>query len=343
MTNPIVSGLTAPTSVGNVALSAAQALINGAIETEINTSGDLTVHITTLSGDDPSVYNPVYVAFRNATLSTGNYVLRAITAAMSIRVPSGNKLGTSNGVPFRFWVLIADDGGTLRLALVNCYKDTHTILKLPEGGLLSSSAISGSGSEQVVYSETAFTSKPFRRVAYLTWEAGLTTAGDYSDDPDVIHMVRYGSPGPGDVVNEWVKQQAAYNSGTATINLDDSIPEAGEGNELMSVPTTTTSTANVLEHEALINCSYSVASPLIGFLSIAAGNAFACGWADCPAADTLCQIHLMHRHLNTLGGSEYECHAGGSNAGTFYFNGYGGSRKLGGVLTSFYRVRELMG
>src|SRR4030067_133190 len=53
----------------------------------------LTVALKTKALADPSAGSPVDIAFRNITVTTGNYVTRSIVAAASIVVPRGAALG----------------------------------------------------------------------------------------------------------------------------------------------------------------------------------------------------------------------------------------------------------
>src|SRR5258706_7973472 len=100
-------------------LGPAIGMINGTLVASVAGSA-LTIAIKTLAGTDPSATDPVYVAFRNATLATGDYNILAITAATSLVISSGSTVGATNNVAFRLWIVGFNDAGTFRLGAVNC-------------------------------------------------------------------------------------------------------------------------------------------------------------------------------------------------------------------------------
>lgn len=53
------------------------------------------------------------------TLTTGNYVRRRVTSALSITVPSGQAIGAPSGQGFAFYLEAIDNGGTVELAVFN--------------------------------------------------------------------------------------------------------------------------------------------------------------------------------------------------------------------------------
>jgi hypothetical protein len=95
-------------------------MINGTIKASV-ASNALTLAIKTLAGADPSAGDPVWFAFRDATAANGDYSIIETTAALSVTLPAGSTLGFSNATPGRIWVAAVNNGGTVSLAVINCY------------------------------------------------------------------------------------------------------------------------------------------------------------------------------------------------------------------------------
>jgi hypothetical protein len=192
--------------------------VNGTIVASV-AGNALTVAIKTLAGNDPSANDPVYIFFRNATAATGDYVKRTLTAATSIVISSGSTLGTANSTPFRLRLVAFDDGGTVRLGLVNTLSGT-TIMPLRDDMLLSSTAEGGAGatdSPQVIYTGTAVTTKAQRMLGYLDWSSGLATAGAWSGGPSKIQLHGPGVALPGQIVQSVVATSSTHdNTGTTS-------------------------------------------------------------------------------------------------------------------------------
>jgi len=131
--------------------------------------------------------NPTRLDFRSATLSSGTINTRYIQSAVSLTVPSGATLGTSNGIESKLTVIALDNAGTIELAIINL--STGTILD--EAALLSTTVLdTSSDSADVAYSTTARTNLPFRVVGYVT--STQATAGTWASSPSIISGV---SPG----------------------------------------------------------------------------------------------------------------------------------------------------
>ena len=210
-------------------------IINGTI-TESNGSNAVTFSVKTLAGNDPSATDPVLVAFRNSTAGNGNYVYRTITSALSLTVSSGSTLGTSNGVPCRLWLVIFDDGGTLRLGVINC-KSGSNIYPLGQSPRVSSTAEGGAGaadSAHVFYTGTAVTTKAYTILGYVDYLSGLATAGSWNVSPDTIQLFGDGIPLPGAVVQSrttTTTTTTAINSTTkAATSLADTITRVSAAN-----------------------------------------------------------------------------------------------------------------
>lgn len=191
-----------PASVASaVQLGSNIVMTNGTLVASV-TGNAVTVALKTLAGANPSTADPVMIAFRDSTLTSGAPVVITITAATSATMSSGSTGGASNATPFRFWVVAFNDAGTVRLGIVNCSTSTQ-IYPLNEGVLASSTAEGGAGaadSPGVIYTGVAVTSKAFRILGYMDWGSGLTTAGTYATAPTEVQLFGPGIKRPGEVV-----------------------------------------------------------------------------------------------------------------------------------------------
>jgi hypothetical protein len=180
------------------------AVINGTI-VESHTGNAVTFALKTLAGTDPSASDPVLLAFRNSTVATGNYVYRTVTAALSLTLSSGSKIGAVDTVPFKVWIVLFDDGGTIKLGAINCVSGSN-IYPLGQVPLASTTAddnLGGSDAAQTFYSKNgvaAVSSKAYVIVAYASYESGLSTAGSWAASPTRIQLYGAGVPLPGQVV-----------------------------------------------------------------------------------------------------------------------------------------------
>lgn len=125
--------------------------------------------------------NPCLLDFRSATLTVGVPNVRAVPAALSLVVPSGATLGTTNAVAARLILLAIDNAGTIELAIVNQAGG----VKLDESGLVSTTTISaGATSASTIYSTTGRTNVPYRVVGFV--DITETTAGTWATAPTVV-------------------------------------------------------------------------------------------------------------------------------------------------------------
>jgi hypothetical protein len=157
-------------------------LSNGKIVASVAANA-LTVAVKSAAGNDPGTSDPniIFTALPNATVSNGSYQVRQITAALSLVISSGSTLDAANNAPFRLWVLLIDDGGTLRLGIIKCTDVNRYIIYPISGSIISATSEGGAGaadSSGVVYANATVTSKPFRILGYLEWSSGLATAGN---------------------------------------------------------------------------------------------------------------------------------------------------------------------
>lgn len=329
------------------ALGYADGLVNGCLAASV-AGNALTVAVKTKAGADPSAADPVLIVFRNAAAGTGDYTVLSLTAALSLVVSSGSTLGASNGAPFRLWIVALNDGATVRLGAVNC-RTSAGVIPLPESALQSATAEGGAGaadSAGVIYAGAAVASKPMRLLGFMTWEAGLTTAGAWDAAPSVVQMLGPGVRRPGDVVQTIVMSTNAVATGTATIPNDDTIPQSGEGTQFLSGSITPTSKANELIHENAIGYAANITAAWViaALFQDSDANAIASNHTYVhPTANAAIPVPILHRMLaGTTAAITFKLRAGLSAAGTLTFCGVNGARFLGGSKTVGHVIREIM-
>jgi hypothetical protein len=320
-------------------------LANGKLVTTVAANA-LTIAVKTVAGNDPSATDPVYVAFRNASVATGNYVIRTITAALSLVISSGSTLGAADGVPFRIWIVLFDDGGTVRIGVEKCFNGL-IIFPLPEQGVASSTAEGGSGgadSNGVIYTNAAVTNKAFRIIGWIEWLSGLTTAGTWAAAPDVIQMFSPGSKRPGDVIALKTNSFAGYTSTSAVIPLDNTAPQDSEGLSILSTTITPTSPSNALVVESGANLARGTAgTAIMAVFRNGTANAKLVATAS-VAADSPSTIRsdITEKSL-TVSTITYDQRCGPGVGGTVYVGGISSGQLFNGFWFNYLNITELMG
>lgn len=181
-------------------------LKNGKI-VESHAASAATFAIKGLDGNDPSASNPV-----TAIMPDGTIV--ALTAALSLTIPSTATMGATNGNhPFRLWFILINDSGTLRLGVRNC-SDASGIYGFPGHGVITTSGAPGS-SVGVTYSGTAVTNGTFIIIGSADYTAGLATAGTWNTSPSSPNLLGVGLAKPGDMVQKKVGSSTAADGPTA--------------------------------------------------------------------------------------------------------------------------------
>ena len=321
-------------------------LVNGTLSVTVAANA-ITIAVKTLAGADPSASDPVYVVFRNVTATTGNYVVRTLTAALTMTVSSGSTMGFASGIAGRIWIVAFDDAGTVRLGAINC-RSTGNIYPLGGVQIASSTAEGGAGaadSAHVFYTGTAVTSKAYTILGYGTWDTGPATAGTWATSPTQVQLLNMNVTLPGKEIQEAMNATGAVNSGTTVIPSDDTIPQITEGVEFMTQAIVPSSAANLLDIEAQLFLASSASSQHMAaaLFQDAAVNALATAAAGLPTNSNELTLRVLHRMVaGTLVSTTLRCRAGGSAAGTTSFNGVAAARKYGGVANSFLRVKEIM-
>jgi hypothetical protein len=318
-------------------------IINGTL-VESNATNAVTFAVKTLAGADPSSSDPVLVCFRNATVATGNYVYRTITAALSLTISSGSTLGFASGVAARAWIVIFDDGGTLRLGAINCRSGTN-VYPLGRNPIASSTAEGGAGaadSAQVFYTGTAVTSKPYVILGLATYESGVATAGAWNASPTSIQLFGPGIPLPGHELQRARTESAAVATGTTAIPYDDTIPQSGEGDEYLTRAITPVSAANILRASSVSWFSHSSGAVISALFRDATADALAVSFSNQSA--TLPGLHQIDYAViaGSTSATTFKLRAGSNSGATTTFNGAASARLFGGTFTSHLQATEIM-
>jgi hypothetical protein len=158
-------------SSGKLSLAGGHGAIFNGVLTFAFAGNAMTIALKTKTGADPSTTSPVLVAFRISTGTDGSYVLRTVTAALSLTVSSGSTLGFSNSEVGLAHVGLIDNAGTVELAIskdLAPWQEQTTVNTTAEGG--AGAADSG----VALYSTTARTGVACRLTGVLSIDAGAT-------------------------------------------------------------------------------------------------------------------------------------------------------------------------
>jgi hypothetical protein len=124
------------------------------------------------------------IQFRNPTLSNGTPVVVQTTPTLSITVPSGATLGTTSAVASTLVLLVAYNGGTPVLCIVNLAGG----VSLDETGVISPATISGTSNTGAIFSASAVSAgSPYRVVGVV--QITEATAGTWATGPTTVQGV----------------------------------------------------------------------------------------------------------------------------------------------------------
>lgn len=302
----------------------------------------LTVAVKTLAGADPSAGSPVYIRVEDTWYT--------LTSAMSLVVSSGSTLGAANNTPFRLWCVAFDDGGTLRLGVINTVGAASGLIAPVRAGLAANSTAEGGAgaadNAQVFYTGTAVTAKLYAVLGCASWESGIATAGTWSAGPTREHVYRPGSALPGDRVQKVRSVDGSAASGSTTMPYDDTIPQSGEGVQFMTRAITPTSAANLLSvrHAGNFNLSNTAGGGIAAMFRDSIADAIAVCWAGRRnVADGMYNAVMGWFGIaGSTAATTFKIRAGSSVAGTVYFNSDSAGRTFGGAMNSVLEVEEIM-
>jgi hypothetical protein len=144
-------------------------LKNIGVSTSVGSSA-MTINLLGKNLAAPSGSNPVNISFRDSTSATGDYVVRTVSGATSITIPSSATLGGQSNFLQYIYLVAIDNSGTVELGVIGSRFD------LDDGSIQSSTTISSSATDwNTIYSTTGRTSKAIRilaRIGYTQSSAG---------------------------------------------------------------------------------------------------------------------------------------------------------------------------
>jgi len=183
-------------------------------------SNILTLSVVSAAGAAPSSGSPVDITFRNITLATGAPTTISLTAATTVAIPDTALMGTTNDIPFRLWIVAFNDGGTVRLAAINC-ATTASVYPLAGWGIASATAVStGADSAQVFYGSAGVTAKSYTVLGYVTYESGLSTAGTWSAVPTRVQSFDESVRLPGTQFNHVYARDTTGTTSSSNTDVD---------------------------------------------------------------------------------------------------------------------------
>ena len=212
--------------------------------TAVAGSSNLTISVVGANGSAPSASNPVSVPFRSATLATGVPVWTAITSALSIVVPSGATLGTTNSVPFRLWIFAELNGGTPELGVAICSSTSQIFpcAAWEQTGKTTTTITGLAATSGVLYSTTGVSSDSVRIIGYCDYSSGLGTVGSWASACTTLQLTGPGSLKPGAVVQgPYPATATATATSTSTVKVEANPP----------IAITPTSTPNLIHIHAV--------------------------------------------------------------------------------------------
>jgi hypothetical protein len=288
--------------------------------------GVLTVtFLNDLTGLAPTAADPVAVFVNQGA---GQYAPILVTAALSINTNAvGATLGTSNNVPFRFWVVAFENAGAIVLALINCVNGTQIVPLNEEQGHSATGMSAAATSAGVFYcpNGTTITTQSFATLGYLEYGSGLAAAGNYASNPTILQLYKLGIKKPGDTVQEVFAQ-----TGSAVGNNTGSFIASN-----VTATITPTSAANLVDVDMsayIITGGSAVvtAQPRRG-TSTNVGQAYQIGTATNIGTPSIPAAWGILDSPGTVAATAY----------TLYFNNSNGNNS--NVQAGHVRLREIMG
>jgi hypothetical protein len=165
---------------------------------------------------------------RDAAPANGDYSVIAVTAALSVTVPASSTLGFSSATPGRIWLTAINNGGTVSLAVINCYtQSSGDIYPLAGWGIVGVTAFGGGANNaQTFYGVSTLAGVPYGVLGYASYETGstLATAGTWSAVPTRLELYRPGVALPGALVQSNLSANAAASTGSNNYSPSATVP-----------------------------------------------------------------------------------------------------------------------
>lgn len=272
---------------------------------------------------------PTPITFRSATAGSGAINNRMVSTAVSLTIPSGATVGTSNGVESTLLFAAIDNAGTVELAVIN----TAFFNQFASEGILTTAAIAGGTAANQWYSQTARTNVPYKLIGTIT--STQATAGTWATAPSRIQGFGIAQQGltnikPG-IVQYYYTEYTTYTSSATTIPFDNTIPQITEGVEIMTLSITPTNANNRIAVQALCQINGdSSGRPCAAIFRDSVANALAVGMSGSNTS-YIQNTSVIHDEL--AGGTNSRTYRVrvGESGGNIYVNGNNAGRFYGGA------------
>lgn len=303
----------------------------------------------------PTTTNPVRIAFRASTTTSGAYNTRTATTTTTMVVSGGSTLGFLPGELGRVYIGLVDNSGVPELCVWNSkltvpattssvaaritqlYKPSEVDLQTTtaEGGA------GGSDSAATLYSTTARSTVPIRAVGYMDIQTGAS-AGNWSNNPNTLQLIGPGVKTTGETVQSVATcSYGVTKTGATAIPNDGTIPQIGEGNAFLWATMTHVSPVNITRIESLMMMSNDTTDRLISHVHRnSEANALAMSVTDGDVnvvASTPLTVEVSTVSTGAIG---YYM-IGGSTSGTTTFNGEGGANRYADAAPSYMKITEV--
>lgn len=168
----------------------------------------MTVSAFSKAGTAFSSTDYANVSFRSATLGSGVFVTRKLSAAISTVISSGSTAGFTSAVSGRLHFALIDFGGTVELAWcgTQLFDNSALITTTAEGGA------GGADSSSTIYSTTARSNVACKYLGYM--DLTQATAGTWVTAPSKIRVT--GQP-PLPRSEVWLGTDNGYGSSSTTV------------------------------------------------------------------------------------------------------------------------------
>lgn len=322
----------------------ATALQDGYIDASVSGNA-LTLAIKHTTGVDPAAATPVRIAFLDTGADPGKLTTVSLTGANSMTLTSGSQIGF-DGSDDRAWIVAFNDGGTVRLGVINCFDVGNGLIYiLDESKTYSSTQETAAAADAhgVIYTTgAAVSAKHIRVIGYFEYDT--ITAGAYASVPARIKLFTPGTPLPGHTIRSQVYVDANAATGTTTVPTDDTIPQSSEGTQFMSYTWPTQGACNAVIFESHTHGTISTTG-------VCTAAMFRNSDADALAVESMNVASaggFFHQHIVAplqkvyTGSQSIKIRIGGGGASTTTFNGSGGNRFYGGTSYSSIKITEIM-
>ena len=176
-------------------------------------SGALLIELKQLDGTtNPTGGDPVRIAFRENSLTTGGSTIVEAITATSINIPSGATLGAANGVEMDIYVYAINDSGTVELAVSSDLLD--------ETEIQSTTIISTGSDDSGLYSNATTANVAIRLIGRAT--VNNATAGNYASNPQKESLRRL------DNLDDPKYEEAIVSSTTTTVTANVFVDSGAE-------------------------------------------------------------------------------------------------------------------